>query len=225
MAGIPDTRYSLIARLPMAAACEADQTAWIEFAECYEPFLYGFARRNGMQHSDAQELVQLVLVSVSRSIASWKPPEPESGQPRFRSWLRTIAKNHLINQLGRHRRQPSSGGTSNLRRIDQQPTSDAFADEFSDAQYRREVFRHCAAQVKAQVATSTWQAFWLTAVEGQPCEKVANRLGLRVGSVYAARARVLAKLKARTAQLLKEDDLNDRRLTQHDASSQMREQS
>ncbi|HBE70803.1 MAG TPA: RNA polymerase subunit sigma [Planctomycetaceae bacterium] len=225
MAGIPDTRHSLIARLPLASKGDADQAAWIEFAESYEPFLYGFARRNGMQHSDAQELVQLVLVSVSRSIADWEPPGPESGRPRFRTWLRTIAKNHLINQLKRRGRQPSSGGTSNLRRIDQQATAELTDDELSDAQYRREVFRHCASQVKTQVAQSTWQAFWLTAVEGQTCETVADRLGLRIGSVYAARARVLAKLKSQTARLLKEEELNDRDLTHHGASSQLGEQS
>ena len=43
--------------------------------------------------------------------------------------------------------------------------------------------------------TRTWQAFWRTAVDGQPGKQVAADLGLTVAAVYHARSRVLARLK------------------------------
>ncbi len=55
--------------------------------------------------------------------------------------------------------------------------------------------------------TTTWRAFWQTAVEGRPPAAVAAELGLSVGAVYIARSRVLARLKKRIEQL--GDDASD----------------
>ena len=57
MQQIPDTRSSLILRL----ADNVDGEAWDEFVEIYEPFIYRYARRRGLQDADARELVQDVL--------------------------------------------------------------------------------------------------------------------------------------------------------------------
>src|SRR5262249_51372211 len=46
----------------------------------------------------------------------------------------------------------------------------------------------------ARVGAGTWQAFWLTAVDGRPPRAVAAELGLSVGAVYQARYRVGALL-------------------------------
>ena len=41
----------------------------------------------------------------------------------------------------------------------------------------------------------TWQAFWRFAVDGEDAAAVADALGRRIGSVYAAKSRVLARLR------------------------------
>ena len=46
MPGVPDTRASLILRLPRTE----DAEAWREFVAIYEPFVHRFARRNGNLH-------------------------------------------------------------------------------------------------------------------------------------------------------------------------------
>ena len=56
MPRVPDTKTSLILRLPSAD----DAEAWREFVSIYEPFVYRFARRGGLQDADACELVQNV---------------------------------------------------------------------------------------------------------------------------------------------------------------------
>ncbi len=65
----PRTRESLILRLPTAT----DAAAWQEFAAIYEPLVYRFARRRGLQDADARELVQNVFVAVSRAVVDWRP--------------------------------------------------------------------------------------------------------------------------------------------------------
>jgi RNA polymerase sigma-70 factor (ECF subfamily) len=57
------------------------------------------------------------------------------------------------------------------------------------------VFAWACEQVRKDVAESTWQAFWRTAMEGQRTGQVAADLGLSATAVYVARHRVMARLK------------------------------
>jgi len=74
-----------------------------------------------------------------------------------------------------------------------------------DAEYERRVFAWAAEQVRADFQEKTWQAFWQTAVEGQPAAQVAEALGLSVGAVYVAKSRVMARLKEQVQELHEEE--------------------
>lgn len=189
-----ETRASLILRLPDAA----DVAAWDEVVAIYGPLVYRLARRKGLQPADADDLVQEVLVAVSRSVEKWLH-RPDRG--RFRAWLFRIARNTAINFLTRPKHRPQSrGGSDAANELQQLPASDDESQEF-DVEYRREMFRWAARQVRDAVTDKTWQAFWLTTMEDRAIADVATELGMTTGGVYIARSRVTARLRELVQQL------------------------
>ena len=159
----------------------------------YEPFVFRFARRGGLQDADARELVQNVMVSVARAVGRWKP---DSARGRFRTWLFRIARNQLLDILAkRSRDEAANGATGNSVFFEQVCSSSSDSrDELHSAQ-RRELFRWASDRVKTLVKRQTWQAFWMTAVEDQDPESVAIQLQMTTGAVYIARSRVISRLR------------------------------
>jgi len=184
---LPDTRVTLLNRLRDGR----DTAAWSEFCSIYERAIYRVALRFGLQDADAREVSQDVLLIVSRKIAEFDLTTNGS----FRAWLSKVARNATLDLLRKNQRSKLATGDSALQRNLGQ--IDIAADEPSifDFEAQREQFFWAAEKIRATVAESTWQAFWLTSIDGQSAEDAANELNMSVGSVYVARCRTLAKIK------------------------------
>ncbi|HEV3117540.1 MAG TPA: sigma-70 family RNA polymerase sigma factor [Gemmataceae bacterium] len=188
MPDYPDTRASLIVRL----RDRADQEAWGEFVEVYRPVVYRLACRKGLQHADAEDLAQQVLSAVAAAVDRW---EPDESRGRFRAWLHRIAQNLIINTLTRRAPDRASGNAAQHDMLSQQEAREGPDSELLRIEYRREIFNWAARQIKAEFQTETWDAFWQTAVEERPVPEVARLLGKKPGAIYAARGRVMRRLK------------------------------
>jgi RNA polymerase sigma-70 factor (ECF subfamily) len=200
MSQVPDTRVSLILRLRN----RDDVAAWHHFVSLYEPVIYRVARRRGWQHEDARDLVQDVLMAVARAVGSWDP----TGSGRFRSWLFRVLQNRLVDQFRRRGSLATAmGGSSMALRIQQHADPQEHLSAEIEQEYRRQVFLRAADQVRQQVQSTTWQAFWRTSVDGESVEDTARELEMTVGAVYIARSRVLARLR----QLVQHLDQPERR--------------
>ena len=189
MPSLPETRASLILRLPDTA----DARAWDDFVAVYAPLVYRLARRHGLQPADSDDLVQEVLAAVARSVETWLTRDDRGP---FRAWLLRIAKNHAMNALTRHKYRPIGTGDSDMaRRLMQQADSNGDAASRFDLEYRRELFRWAAECVREEISDRTWQAFWISTIEEQSIAAVAKQLEMSIGSVYIARSRVMARLR------------------------------
>ncbi len=194
----PETRLSLLQRVRDRAA-GAD---WEEFVAIYEPLIYRVARKRGLQDADARDVTQEVLVAVSTAIDRWAP---NGRKGAFRSWLFRITQNLTINLLVKQARHGlATGDPETLQTLLEAPAPQQDTAVFCD-EYRRQLFRRAANQVRASVRYHTWLAFWQTCVAGQPIEQVATELNMSVGSVYAARSRVTARLNETIRQLEQQD--------------------
>lgn len=191
---VPETRNSLLLRV-----CDPeDQQAWEEFVGIYQPAVYRIAIARGLQHADALDLVQTVFISVANSIGTWKKRDSST---RFRHWLLRVAKNATLNAVTRKPLdQPLAGSTIDSLWAEL-PQPDREAESLVELEYRRELFLRAASQVQVDVHRETWKAFELTAIEGMSKEQAARELGKSVGSVYAARSRVMNRMSQIIAEM------------------------
>lgn len=195
----PATRASLLVRLRDAG----DAGAWQEFVHLYGPVIYGFARKRGLQDADAADLMQEVLHSVS-SAAQRLDYDPARGT--FRGWLFTVTRNKVFNFLeSRSRRVQGTGDSDMQRRLDQHANADGDLSADWEADYQRTLAAQAMERVKEEFQTATWEAFVLTAVEGQTPAQVASRVGLSVGAIYVAKSRVIARLRQEIERLQEEE--------------------
>lgn len=188
MSILPSTRASLLVRIQDPR----DAEAWRQFFDLYAPVVYGFARKRGLQDADAADLMQDVLRSVAGA-AGRLNYDPVKGS--FRGWLFTVTRNKVYNFLDKQRHHPrGSGDSGEQHRLEELPAPDTERDEF-DRDYERRRFAFAAERIRDEFHESTWQAFWLTAVENLSAKDAGLKLNLSPGAVYVAKSRVIARLR------------------------------
>jgi len=189
---IPETRLSLIRRLQSGT----DENAWTEFSNIYRHVIVRLASSKGLQTADAEDLAQKVLLAINKHIVGWKP-DPQRG--RFRTWLQKIVRNATLNALSRIPQDAAPGGTTAIRSLADLPQSDAVA---FDEEWKRETLNWVVGQIRPEFEPATWDAFWLTAVEGESPKAAAAQTGKSLGAVYIARTRIMKRIRAKVDELL-----------------------
>lgn len=189
MSNTPTTRASLLLRL----RDPGDHEAWLEFVSLYQPVTYRVLRRTGLQDADALEVMQDLLLTVSRNIDRWRHGA-EYGS--FRGWLRRVTRNLVISWVRRQRREPSTVLADLDSLLEFEPSANAAETAEFDRELRRVLFQRASEQVRTEVRSQTWQAFWEVAVAGCSVAEAANKLGMTAGAVRVAKCRVLSRLSA-----------------------------
>lgn len=193
MTDTPVTRPSLLLRVRDAS----DGDAWTEFVQLYAPVIRGYARRRGLQPDDAADILQDVLVSVSRAIESFDY-QPQSG--RFRAWLYTVTRNAVNDWFSARIRRPLATGDTDFHRLLNE-TEQSDGSDIWERDWQQRVFEWAVERAETCFEPGTWQAFWQVAVQGRAPADVARSLQLSVGAVYIAKSRVTARIRREIEEL------------------------
>jgi RNA polymerase sigma-70 factor (ECF subfamily) len=106
----------------------------------------------------------------------------------------------LHRERQRHSAGYGSGDTGVLRQLHAVPAPDdpaveGLSQELAGQVERDQRLHEACERVRRRVEEHTWQAFWLTTVEGEPAAEVAQRLGMAKGAVSVAKHRVIKMIR------------------------------
>jgi RNA polymerase sigma-70 factor (ECF subfamily) len=173
--------------------------AWATFMARYKPLIDRWCQRWGLQTADVEDVSARILAKLTESMATFRYDPSQ----RFRGWLKTVVDNAVRSfwrDLGRRPGALGSGDSDMQKTLAQiaAPTDVAGLAEELEATLSGDLERagEVAARVRARVKAHTWQAYWLTVMEGQPAKEVAERLGMATAAVYVAKKRVGDMLRA-----------------------------
>jgi len=188
-----DGESPMLPLLEEARDCTNNE-AWRLLVNQCIPLLYGWLRSEDIQHVDADDLVQETLATLALEAPAF---QPNAHPGAFHCWLYKVLINRLLNfRRSQQVRSICHADSDLLDRL-----ADTIDDSRSDLTRRwdEEHDRHIALQMMLRIETEfhpkTWQAFRSLAIEGVDPELVAAELGLSLDSVYAAKYRVLRRLR------------------------------
>lgn len=182
------TSLSLLSQLSRSSEAEA----WSRLVAMYQPLIRGWIGRHGVQDSDADDLVQEVLLAVSTDLGRFE----HGGQPgAFRAWMRGILVNRLRNFWRSRDRRPLVAGSDVDAMLAQLDDPASEATRVWNRQHDEHVVRQLLALSEPNFTPNTWTAFTRVALNGERPDEVAAELGMSLNAVVIAKSRVLSRLR------------------------------
>lgn len=185
-----DTSISLLNQLSQSPNSEA----WEQLVSLYTPLLRNWLRnQDGLPAEDLDDLVQEVLLSVSRELPNFQHNQQRGA---FRKWLRLILVHRLRNYWRSRQRHPSVvGGTDFLQWLEKLEDDGSQLSAAWDRQHNQHVLEQLLRETETQFAGHIWQAFRMQVLERIPASQVATELNMSLSAVYTAKSRVLNLLR------------------------------
>jgi RNA polymerase sigma-70 factor (ECF subfamily) len=186
--------------LLIAARDCSNDDAWGRLVNLYKPLLFGWLLRRRVQHSDADDLVADTLHTLACQLPTFRH---NGRRGAFRSWLRRVLVNRLRTFQRSQRVREGCRADVDPRRL-----ADKLGDPRSelsrtwDDDHDRFVARKLLEQIEPEFQAKTWQAFSRVVIDGADPDRIAADLEISLASVYAAKSRVLRRLREAAAALL-----------------------
>ncbi len=173
-----DTPLSLLNRVHTG-----DDQAWFDFSTRCAVILQQWARWNGLQAADAEDLTHDALLVVLAKVRDFR----HAGRGSLRAWLRAIAWRCLRNAQARSADITRPEIIEKYRRTEYQITD---LEEQFDQLQQLDLLRECMQVVRQRVRPQAWEAFRLLAVDGVSGPAAAAQLQMQPEAVHAAKNRV-----------------------------------
>ena len=193
----PSTQPSLLSKV----RDPEDQEAWSAFESRYGDLIVRYCRSRGMQMADAEDVRQIVLLSLSRALRSFHYA-PQRG--RFRTYLACVVRN-AISQL---RSRPDSLQIALPFVVNEECNDGAFDDDAWENEWMDHHLRRAMRTVRQSLQVQSTRIFGRLLAGGTPAE-VASEFDMTVEGVRKTRQRVRARLKEQITLQIEEEDACD----------------
>jgi hypothetical protein len=105
-----------------------------------------------------------------------------------------VTLNKIRDHARRAKGEVAGTGRSSVQEILEQQPASQDVEEF-DREYFQRLLEWAAEKVRGRFKEKTFAAFWLTVVEQQPVDAVAERLGMPKAAVLLAKCRLLKRVR------------------------------
>lgn len=179
-----------------------NNASWDEFYRLYRRFIRGLALRAGLNHAEADEVVQEVMQNVATRIKEY---EVRENRGSFRRWLmnqtrwRIADKFRQRDRAAEHQLQ-AQDGQDHQAPLDQVPDEDS-RDEFWELEWQKHVLDTAMERLARRVPAKHFQAFELHVRHGQPAGEIARTLKINRATVYLIHHRLRRQLAHEVASL------------------------
>jgi RNA polymerase sigma factor (sigma-70 family) len=191
------TRSSLLFRLRNWE----DNRSWEEFYNLYRKLVYGYARKSGLSHEEAEEVTNDVFVRVANTIHEFES-NPEKGP--FRGWLLNLARWRVTDKFRSRpvaRQAPhaerSDDMTATIERI---PDSGA-EDGLWDKEWQENLIGAAMERLARRTNAKHFQVFELHTRQQWPVLRLSRELGINPAGVYLITHRLTKQLKREVAAI------------------------
>lgn len=192
---VPEQSLATNASLLSRVRASDDQVAWREFVDLYGPRIYGWCINRKLQPSDAEDVTQDVLIRIARQMQTFVYDPRQS----FRGWLRRVTENAVIDYF-RSRKQEGVGGPDPIATLENLVSRTELSKRLEEV-FDLEMLQEAKLRVKSRIDARRWQAWELTAVQQTPSAEVAERLNMKIASVYSSRFQVQQLISQEVEQL------------------------
>jgi len=191
------TRHTLLQKI-----CDQhDDKAWEDFVYYYEKYIYLICRRTNLDHHEAQELVQQVMIKLWKKLPEFKVNKNK----RFRSWLCTVTRNTIMDYFrGKQRRDT---------RLEKAYDNDAWAyyredslpefEALTEREWENYLVNMALQNLKGKVSEKMYNVF-LELQKGKLHKQISEEMEMQLNSVYVYQKRMTAKLKEEVKRLSQE---------------------
>jgi RNA polymerase sigma-70 factor (ECF subfamily) len=156
-----------------------------------------WCRQWRLQEADAEDVTQIVLAKLAQKLADFQY-DPSR---RFRGWLKTLAYHALSDYLEARRRPgEGSGGDDVAQVLDSLAARDDLVRQLTE-EFDRELLEEAMRRVQLRVPAHHWEVFRLTALENLSGAEVADRLGMKVATVFTTRSKVQKQVQEEVRRL------------------------
>jgi RNA polymerase sigma-70 factor (ECF subfamily) len=175
----------------LRAARARDPEAWRRLVEIYRPLVRFWCGQGGVRGQDAEDVSQEVFAAVSAGLAGFRQHRPGD---TFCAWLCGITRNLVLLHFRRNQGRPQAVGGEQARQ-DLEDVPDPWPGPGEEDREVSPVCRSALQRVRGEFAERTWQAFWLTVIEGRSPAELADELDMLPATIRQAKSRVLRRLK------------------------------